>query len=121
MSRNDEQPHRPHPLMGSCLVVFVCGKDRPGHVGFAGEVIDIVRTSARYGDALFVEGFPRRDGKPAACRLISISEIAAVREEVQVLIFDGPFAAAEWFKAYEPLAFERYELDFEPCDDGCPL
>lgn len=98
---DDGRERRPHPLMGACIV--------RGGSQWGGEVIDIVRTSARYGDAMAIKIFPRRDGKPSGIRLLSISEIS--KDESPFLMFQGPLEAHEWMEAWVPKLAELYELD----------
>ena len=104
--RQDEK--RRHPLLGACVVSI---SSSGGQVGFCGEVVDIVRTNARYGDAVLVEGFPRIDRLPTCHRLISVSDIAAVAAVLNFLLFDGPIEVRDYLKAHFPAAAAGYVFE----------
>lgn len=81
---------------------------------FAGEVIDIIRTNARIGDALMLRELDRADLEPIAHRLVSISDMASLDAAGQVLIFEGPHEALAYIAAHMPGPAEYILLDDEP-------
>lgn len=87
--------YRKHPLLNR----FVVAMDDDG-VAFAGEIVDIIRTSARYGDAPLIKEFTRADGKPIAHRMVSISDMASLSGPGQVLLFERPVEALDFMAAH---------------------
>lgn len=94
---------RPHPL-SSASIVIGC----EGALHFAGETVSIIRTNARYGDALMVKEFERRDGLPIHHRLISVSDIASVDAAVTTSLFEGPQEALDYIAAHFPSVIRFY-------------
>ncbi len=105
----EQRPYRRHPLLNNCLVVI----DGDG-IAFAGEVIDIIRTNSRHGDALMVLEFDRADLKPIVHWLVSISDIASLDGADQVVIFEGPHEALAYIAAHTPGPAPYVLLDDEP-------
>lgn len=102
--------YRPHPLASACIVIGC-----EGTLHFAGEVVSIIRTSARYGDALMVKEFDRADGLPIVHRLVSISDIAAIDAAATMTLFEGPVEALFYIVAHFPDKADFYLLrDIKP-------
>jgi hypothetical protein len=105
---------RRHPLLGACVIVHTPG----GQLLFAGEILNMIRTGARNGDAALVKEFERSDGFPIEHKMIASFDLSSEESTLKYSLFDDLVEARDFIAARFPGMAGFYVL---PDDEEAPL